>query len=185
MTSSRLRITAVAALVAAGVVSTAVLTGSARSARSTCILVFCNKDVSLGIRNSSKTAIQVEICPKGHANDPGNSLDGPCNVVTETSVVGTGDRKIVFNTTPLGVMIRPAYGGPAKNTRLLFYVSNPLVGQPYIRANGHKVALGEGEAVIRDVDGVEVELRRYADEDRNGDSVKLMRIEIRKWPGAH
>jgi hypothetical protein len=176
----RLCALAVTAAIGAGVVS-AVMSGSASSARSTCILVFCNKDVSLGIRNSSKTAIKVEICPKGHANDPGNSLDGPCNVVTETSTVWQGDRKIVFNTNPLGVMISP-FASQAKNTRLLFYVSNPLVGLPYIRANGHKVALTEGEHVIRDVDGVEVELRRYADEDRNGDSVKIMRIEIRKWP---
>jgi hypothetical protein len=32
--------------------------------------------------------------------------------------------------------------------------------------------------------GVGVELRRYHDEDRNGENVTLMRIEIRTWPGT-
>ena len=38
--------------------------------------------------------------------------------------------------------------------------------------------------MLRYVNGVDFELRRYQDEDRDGESVKLMRIEIRKWPGC-
>jgi hypothetical protein len=172
-------------MVVVGVVLAAGMSGSARSARSTCILAFCNKDVSFGIRNSSQTDIRVEICPKGHANDPGNTYDGPCNVVTETFDLGPGQVRTIFNTNPLGVMISPAAsgGGPWKNTTLLLYVSNPLVGKPYVRAKGHKVELAEHEAHVRDAaGGVNIELRRYGDEDRNGDSVKIMRVEIRKWP---
>jgi hypothetical protein len=182
---ARVRTASFVALVAAGVVLTGVLSGPASSARATCILIFCNKDVSFGVRNSSQTPVHVEICPKGHANDPGDTHNGPCNVVTESFSLGPGQAKTIFNTNPLGVMIRPSApgGGPWKNTTLLLYVSNPLVGKPYIRAQGHKVELAENEAPVRDAaGGVNIELRRYGDEDRNGDSVKIMRVEIRKWP---
>jgi hypothetical protein len=77
----------------------------------------------------------------------------------------------------------PNSSGPAKDKTLYFLARNRPFERPYFRAQGHKVALSEGGAVLRDVNGVGVELRRYPDEDREGESVKLMRIEIRSWPG--
>lgn len=181
---SRLRITAVAALVAAGLVLMAV----SASANATCVNVFCAKDVSVGIRNSSKTAIMVQICPRGHVSNPGDTGANPCSVVTETYIIGAnGQRKTIFNTNPLGIIITPYYPfgtGPAQDKTSYFYASNPLIGLPFFRAQGHKIALKEHETVLRHVDGVHVGFHRYGDEDRDGQSVKVMRIEIRKWPGA-
>lgn len=182
----RLRTTAVAALVAAGLA----LTAMSGSASATCFHVFgCTKDVSLGIRNSSKATIQVEWCPGGHANNPGNTHDSPCDRVTtpQPQIVKPGERLIIFNTNPLGVIItaqRQYSGDPTQHRTLHFYVKNPDIGLPFFRAQGHEVELREGQHVDRDVNGVKVELRRYADEDRDKQPVKLMRIEILKWPGA-
>ena len=76
-----------------------------------------------------------------------------------------------------------AFRGPDATRTLYFYVKNPDIGLPYFRAQGHEVELREGQASVLDVNGVKVELRRYHDEDRSGEPVKLV-DEILKWPGA-
>ncbi len=183
---SRLRITALAALIAGGLV----LTAMSGSASATCFHVFgCTKRVSLGIRNSSKATITVERCGGDHANNPGNTHDSPCDRITSPlpEAVGPGSVLIGPNRNPVGIIIkaqRQHSGDPTQHRTLYFYVKNPDIGLPYFRAQGHEVELREGQASVLDVNGVKVELRRYHDEDRNGEPVKLMRIEILKWPGA-
>lgn len=178
----RLRTLAVAALVAAGLVLIAMFA----SASARIVIV---KDISLGIRNSSKALIQVQVCTNLHVSsryEDGLTPD-PCGPIDHTYILRAGERTFISNANPVGVIITnyiPNSSGPAKDKTLYFLARNRLFERPYFRAQGHKVALSEGEAVLRDVNGVGVELRRYHDEDRDGESVKLMRIEIRSWPGT-
>jgi hypothetical protein len=193
----RLPTKAVIALVAAGLVLPA-MAGSASASRCPNIVI-CVKDVSVGIVNNSKTtAIRVQICPNGHVSTRyqlGLQSD-PCSAITETFVIGAnGQRKTIFNTNPLGIIITPNYPfgvcetapcpfgvPPVQNKTLYFYASNPYFGKPFFRAQGFKIELSEHHEMFHKVDGVHVGFLRYGDEDRNGASVKLMRIEIRKWP---
>ena len=183
----RLRATAVAALLAAGLVLT-VMSGSASASRCPNFLI-CTKKISVGVRNSSKIAIQVQWCANGHVSDAyqfGTDYN-PCSVVTENYVIQPGGRHIFFNANPAGLIIQPAYPGGLTRSRALekilyFYVDNPDVGLPFFRAQGEKIALSEGEERFHTTDTVDVGFKRFHDEDRDGESVKLMRIEIRSWP---
>jgi hypothetical protein len=185
----RLRTSAVAALVAAGLVLTA-MSGSASASRCPNVVI-CAKSISIGVRNSSKMPIQVEWCPNGHVSSAyqfGTNYD-PCSVVTETYNVEPGGRHIFANANPAGLIIQPAYPTGknsigAREKILYFYVSNPYVGLPFFRAQGEKISLSAGEERFHKTDTVDVAFKRFHDEDRNGESVKLMRIEIRKWPGV-
>jgi hypothetical protein len=180
---SRLRNTAVAALVAAGLV----LTAMAESASATCLYGFCTKNLSVGIRNSSKTAIEAQFCPGNHANNPGDTHANPCDTVTYTRIIKPGENYTFSHVNPLGIIInaqRADPWDPVHLKTLYFYVKNPDIGLPYFRAQGHEVELKEGQHVDRHVNHVKVELRRYADEDRDKKPVKLMRILIQEWPGA-
>jgi hypothetical protein len=179
----RWRNTAVGALVAAGLV----LTAMSGSASATCLYGFCTKNLSVGIRNSSKTAIKAQFCPGHHANNPGNIGANPCDTVTYSRVINPGENYTFSHVNPLGIIItaqRADPWDPVKLKTLYFYVKNPDIGLPFFRAQGREVQLEEGQADVRHVNDVKVELRRYADEDRDKRSVKLMRILIQEWPGA-
>ncbi len=175
----RLRITAVAALVAAGLVLMAM------SASASAIV----RNISVGVRNSSKTPIQVHVCVNALSikYEDGNTQD-PCGAITHTYIIGQGDRAIIPNANPVGLIItnyNPREYWPAQRDRTLYFSArNRLFGEPYFRAQGHKVPLSDTEAVLRHVNGVDFELRRYEDDVRDGQIVKIMRIEIRKWPGC-
>jgi hypothetical protein len=200
---SRLRITAVAALVAAGLVLMAMSASASAN-------VFV-KRISLGIRNSSRALIEVKVCTNRNVsgplrNDRGALIsayeDGdaaqPCGTIDHLYSVPPGQRVIVPNANPVGVIISnviPHSSGPAQDKTLYFLARNKLfedgagliAGElPYFQWGAwgsYKNPFDQGQAVLRDVDGVSVELRRYHDEDRHGESVKVMRIEIRHWPG--
>lgn len=169
-TYSRLRTTAVAALVAAGLVL------AAMSAPANALTHA--RDISTGIRNSSQVPIKVQICPNGHVSIhyQFGTQANPCSTVTETYTVLPGDRHIVFNTNPLGIIIS------AKGKTLYFYAKNPIIGLPFFEANGSKVALDAPETRERTVDGVHVRFRRWVDEPRHGETVKLMSLEMVDWP---
>ena len=175
---SRFRTVAVAALVASGIVlmamsgSTSAMSGSKR---------WGPKRISLGIRNSSRTAIQAQIC----RTPP--TFKNPCSGrTTQTYVIQPGHRHIVSNSESVGVVITCAPGScPDPDTRktLNFYAGNDLIFLPFFILEGdERVALNEHQAVQRTKHYVRFELRRYPDEDRDGENVKLMRIEIRHWP---
>jgi hypothetical protein len=180
---------AVAAVVATGVGLSA-MSGAASGA--TCIHIFfvCTKDVSLGIRNSSKAAITVESCGPRHASNPSNVGDRVCSAITTPLpiYVKPGHRLILPNDNPIGIIIKGIHqypGDPSKPRTLDFYVKNPDIGLPFVRWPGSReLDLPVGIPRIRYVDGVQVEFRRYADEDRDGQHVKLIKIEILKWPGT-
>lgn len=183
---SRLRTLAVAALVASGLVliamsgSTSAMSGSKR---------FTIKKISLGIRNSSATPIQAQICRDAHARHPDTKDKNPCDEITETDVIQPGHRHIVSNSHQVGVIITCAPGScPDPDTRktLNFFAINHAIFLPYFIAEGEKIHLDVHRHADRTKHYVHFELRRYADEDRNGEHVKLMRIEIRHWPAdAH
>jgi hypothetical protein len=179
---SRLRTMAVAALVASGIVlmamsgSTSATSGSKRSVI---------RKVSLGIRNSSETPIQAQICPNGHARHPTDNSINPCDQIMHTYVVQPGHRHIVSNSDQVGVIITCAPGScPDPNDRktLNFYATNHAIFLPYFIAEGERVHLRDHQFVDRTKHYVHFELRRYPDEARDGENVKLMRIEIKRWP---
>jgi hypothetical protein len=147
------------------------------------------KNISLGIRNSSHTAIRVEICRNGDAREPriGDSNSRPCSAITETRVVGSGQRYIVSNSNPVGVIITPrdcdlGFAGYCPDRRRLqFYTRNPWVGRPFFFTDNREIGLKEHQHDLGSQHAIRYELRRYADEDRDGEHVKLMRIEIQHW----
>jgi hypothetical protein len=213
---SRLRITAVAAFVAAGLVL--VVMSASASAH-----IGGVKNISLGIRNSSKTPIKAQVCTnldvrgetgnnwyKLSAYEDGTS-DRPCGSITHTYLIDPGHAAIVPNANPVGVMIsnsNPHGTSTAHDMTLYFLARNRSIQQkgdcgdcgsgeiPYFMWGvwgSYKNAFLEGQAALKHVNdingydpnsGAAVELRRYHDEDRNGENVKLMRIEIRTWPGT-
>jgi hypothetical protein len=183
---SRLRTTAVAAFVASGLVLMAM--SASASAHET-------KRISLGIRNSSLTPIRVDICRNRDAREPTARVSA-CHQITESHVVGSGHVYIVPNSDPVGVTItrdpQCVVGfDPCPDGRTLyFYAQNGgFFYFPFFSTNGHQIALDEppGHQGIThyyhlgDQQFIHYELRRYADEDRNGENVNLMRIMITKW----
>jgi hypothetical protein len=182
---SRLRTAAIAALVASGLVLMSMSGSTSAMSRSKRLVV---KNISLGIRNSSNTAIKVQVCRNNHATNPastGRSNSKPCSEITETYVVGSGQRQIVPNSNPVGVIITPycAFGScPELEKTLYFYAENQFLSPPFFFTDDHRLEFSEHEVHLRWQHGVHYELRRYADEDRDGEHVKLMRIEILKWP---
>jgi hypothetical protein len=185
---SRLRITAVAAFVAVGLVLMA-MSASASANLSV-------KRISLGIRNSSKATIEVKVCTNQHIDsryEDGFDFASPCGTIDHIYGIPPGQRAIVPNANPVGVIISNFYGhGPAHDRTVYFLARNRAVD--YGRVTYHHLyflwsaAWGLGidyvrSPVLQDINGVRVEFRRYYDEDRNGENVHLMRIEIRKWPG--
>jgi hypothetical protein len=180
---SRLRTVAVAALVASGIVlmamsgSTSAMSGSKQWV----------KRISLGIRNSSHTAIQAQICPSPHARQPHAPAEKPCSEITQTYVIQPGHVHIVSNSWDVGAIITCAPGScpdPDNRKTLNFYAANDAIFLPFFVAEGERIGLRQGQFVDRTKHYVHYELGRYADEDRDGENVKLMRIEIQRWPGA-
>jgi hypothetical protein len=178
----RLRATAVAAFVAAGLVLTAMCASASAN-------VFL-KRISLGIRNSSKTAIHAQVCRNlsVSARYEEGLQQNPCVGVPPTYTIRAGDVKIISNANPVGVIITnavPFLTGDRKDERTLYFsASNESLRRPFFRMGGLEIPMSEGHAETwGSYHGVGLELRRYHDEDRDGESVKLMRIEIRSWPG--
>ncbi len=82
-----------ATLAAAFVAAAAVLGAMSASANAVCIFGFCPKDVSVEFINDSQVPLFVQICPRGHASDPGDSRDNPCRVITYSNVIGKGGKR--------------------------------------------------------------------------------------------
>jgi hypothetical protein len=192
---SRLRTTAVAALVAAGLLLMA-MSGSASANV---------KRISLGIRNSSKTPIRAQICTNRHIRsgfEAGLMYESPCDTIEGIWDIDPGQRAIIPNANPVGVIIRNIRfnrHSPAHDRTLYFlarsrsYEYGKVHGTPQISYETYfrswtpsslEKVFAWPQPVLRDVAGVRVELRRYHDEDRDGENVRLMRIEIRHWPGT-
>jgi hypothetical protein len=213
----RLRITAVAALVAAGLVLMAMCASASA-------LVGAVLPISLGIRDSSKTPIKAEVCTtlageRGYyelSSYERHRSRGPCGEITHTYIIQPGGRAIVPNSITVGVMIsnyNPHGTSTAHNMTLDFAARNRLQQatqtpgcgdcassgeKPYFVWGGwgdYKKVFDEGQAALVHVNdgydpnvGVSVELRRYHDQGRDFKNrtvpAKLMRIEIRHWPGT-
>ncbi len=138
----RLRATAVVAFVAAGLVLMA-MCASASAGYKTGL-----KDISLGIRNSSKTPLQVQFCRNLLARENYEGGD-PC-LITSTRVLRAGERLIIPNGNPVGVIIRsavPFLTGDKPKHALSFYARNEAFMRPYITMGPFKYPFSEGEAL--------------------------------------
>ena len=189
----RLRIASgLAALLAAA----AVLMSMSASAQALCVGPFCAKEVSVELVNNSHVAVFAQICPKAHASNPGNSQESPCHRITYSNTIGANGQRQTFGPfNPMGLIVSPAYpfgvcekapcpfgSRPALNRTLNFYIKNPLIGKPYVRVQGHEIPLVEGQTRSGHLQGFHLEIKRSADADRNGNSVKVITITIGRWP---
>lgn len=171
-----------ATLAAAFVAAAAVLGAMSASANAVCVFGFCPKDVSVEFINDSQFPLFVEMCPRGHSKDPGESRDNPCRVITYSSVIGKGGKRQTYGPfDSMGLIVTPS-STAALNRKLYIYVENPLIGPPFMRVQGIGIALRENQEVSGVVDKLAlVALQRFSDADVNGNSVKVMKIVIRDW----
>lgn len=174
---SRLRTTAVAAFVASGLVLMAMFASASASPGI--------KKISLGIRNSSLTPIRVQFCRNGHARYPTKTNPKTCHQIEGTYVIAPGQSHAIPNSNPVGVILtsecRPGYFPCPDNRELNFYAGNGGFFYPFFITNNDHISLSDNQHVLGSQQMIKYELRRYADEDRDGENVKLMRIEIRQW----